>query len=233
MPEKGFKPYLKTLSYLFAKVLFTALFVPYFRVRVVGRANVPRKGGVLLAANHFSFVDPLILGCFMPRRLWFVMAEDQFVKPVVHAFSRLMDVVPVKAGAAFKLAPIRKCLSLLKHGKVVAIFPEGRRSKSGSLLPAMPGLGVLASRSGAPVLPVAIVGTREAYPPGRRLPRPGKVTLYVGQVLTPRRDAPADEVAASAMTAIAELLRSNGHADYLGADSQILVSEEDVREDEA
>jgi 1-acyl-sn-glycerol-3-phosphate acyltransferase len=206
--------------------------VPFFRVRVVGRDNVPRRGGLLLAANHFSFVDPLVLGTFLPRRLWFVMAEDQFKKPVNHAFGRLMDVIPIKAGAAFKLAPIRKCLTLLKHGRSVAIFPEGQRSKTGSLLPAMPGLGVLAARSGAPILPVAIAGTREAYPVGQKFPRPGKVTLFVGQALKPAAGTPADEIAQKAMAAIADLLRSNGHGDYLGPDSELLVPEEDVRESE-
>jgi 1-acyl-sn-glycerol-3-phosphate acyltransferase len=230
MAEKGLKPALKAVAYVFAKTLCTILFVPFFRVRVVGQRNVPRKGGFLLAANHFSYVDPLILGTFMPRRLWFVMAEDQFVKPGLHGFSRMMDVVPVRAGAAFKLAPIRKCLTLLKHGRAVAIFPEGRRSKSGSLLPAMPGLGVLAARSGVPIVPVAIVGTRETYPVGQRFPRPGKVILYVGELIRPAEGAAAEKIADSAMSAIADLLKANGHEDYLGPDSQLLASEEDVRE---
>ncbi len=92
---------------------------------------MPARGGFLLAANHFSFADPVILGSMLPRRLWFVMAEDQFEKPLLKSFSRLMDVIPVQAGAAFRLGPIRKCLSVLKAGRVVAIFPEGRRSSEG------------------------------------------------------------------------------------------------------
>jgi 1-acyl-sn-glycerol-3-phosphate acyltransferase len=211
------KPALKTLSYACAKALSYPLMLLYFRVRVRGGARLPRKGGFLLAANHFSFVDPLILGAMLPRRLWFVMAEDQFDKPGVHLFSRLMDVIPVQAGAAFKLGPIRKCLSVLRGGRVVAIFPEGRRSPTGRILPPMPGVGVLAGRAGVPVIPVAIGGTREAYPPGRRFPRPGKVTLVVGEPLTGLDALSPEEVARRAMDAIAGLLVANGYSDYVEA----------------
>src|SRR5512135_1791421 len=119
-PLGAVKPALKTLSYAFAKALSYPLMRLYFRVSVRGRDHLPKKGGFLLAANHFSFVDPLVLGAMLPRRLWFVMAEDQFDKPGVHLFSRLMDVIPVQAGAAFRLGPIRKCLAVLKKGRVVA-----------------------------------------------------------------------------------------------------------------
>lgn len=210
---------LKAVSYVFAKVLFTLLFFPYFRVTVRHGGRVPRRGGFLLAANHFSYVDPLILGCFMPRRLWFVMAEDQFEKPILHAFSRMMDVVPVKAGAAFRLAPIRKCLTLLKHGSAVAIFPEGQRSTTGTLLPPQPGLGVLATRSRVPVLPVAIVGTREAFPVGTAFPRPLKVSIFVGEPIHFEASVAPEAITAKAMEAIAALLKEHGFADYLGPES--------------
>lgn len=211
------KPALKTLSYALAKAISYPLMLLYFRVGVLGRAHLPRKGGFLLAANHFSFVDPLILGAMLPRRLWFVMAEDQFDKPGIRSFSRLMDVIPVKAGAAFRLGPIRKCLSMLRSGHVVAIFPEGRRSQTGRILPPMPGVGVLASRAGTPVIPVAIAGTREAYPPGRRFPRPGKVHLIVGEPLAGLDALSPEEVAQKAMDAIAALLVANGYSDYVEA----------------
>jgi 1-acyl-sn-glycerol-3-phosphate acyltransferase len=202
-------------AYASAKVFFGALLKPYFRVRVIGAENLPREGGLLVAANHASYADPLVLGAFLRRRLWFIMAEEQFRKPVVHLFSRLMDVIPVKAGAAFQLGPIRRALGLLKAGKVVAIFPEGRRSASGKLLPGQPGLGLLAGRAGVPILPVAITGTREAYPVGQRFPRPGKVRLYVGKPLTDLARLSPEELAERVMEAIADLLETHGHADYL------------------
>ena len=204
----------KTLSYLGSKALFSTVMWPYFRVRVVGRGHVPREGAFILAANHFSFADPLILGAFLPRRLWFVMAEDQFEKPVVHGWSRLMDVIPMKAGAAFQISAVRKVLGRLKRGHGVAIFPEGQRSSTGGLLPAQPGIGVFASRGRVPIVPVAIVGTREVYPVGRRFPRPGRVTLFIGAPLTDVGDDP-QTVADRAMGAIAGLLRENGHPDYV------------------
>jgi len=211
------KEALKTFSYLMAKAIMYPTLLLYFRVGVKGRERLPRTGPFLLAANHFSFVDPLLLGAMLPRRLWFVMAEDQFERPGLRTFSRLMDVVPVKAGAAFRLGPIRKCLSVLRSGRVVAIFPEGRRSHTGTLLPPMPGVGVLASRAGVPVIPVAIAGTREAYPPGRCFPRPGKVSLLVGEALSGLEGLSADAVAQRAMDAIGALLVENGFGDYVGS----------------
>ncbi len=205
----------KKISYLFAKIVFGTFALVYFRVRVRGGRNVPEKGGFLLAANHLSFVDPLLLGAFLKRRLWFIMAEDQFEKPIFHAFSRLMDVIPVRAGAAFRLAPIRRSLTLLKHGKAVAIFPEGQRSGTGRLLPPQSGLGVLAARGHVPVLPVAIVGTREVYPVGRRFPKPGRVTLYVGSPMKDIAGLEPEAIAVKAMEAIADLLRAHGHSDYV------------------
>jgi len=190
----------KKISYLFAKIVFGTFALAYFRVGVRGGKNIPKEGGFLLAANHFSFVDPLILGAFLRRRLWFIMAEDQFEKPIVHAF---------------RLAPIRRSLTLLKHGKAVAIFPEGQRSGTGRLLPPQSGLGVLAARGHVPVVPVAIVGTREVYPVGRRFPKPGRVTLYVGAPLMDIAGLEPEAIAVEAMEAIADLLRAHGHSDYV------------------
>ena len=209
------KPLLKTVSYAFAKVGFTALFLPYFRVEVAGRRNLPRRGGFLLAANHFSYVDPLLLGCFLGRRLWFVMAEDQFEKPIVHGFGRLMDVVPMKTGAAFQMGGVKKILTLLKHGRGVAIFPEGQRSKTGGMLPPQSGVGVFAARARVPVVPAAIVGTREAYPPSSAFPRPGKVKIYVGEPMRFGEKTTPEEIASGVMEAIAALLREHGYEDYI------------------
>lgn len=215
MADSAFKDRIKGLSYLGAKALFWPVLKAYMTVKVRGGGRVPRRGGFLLAANHFSFVDPLLLGSFLRRRLWFIMAEDQFEKPVVKTFSRLMDVIPVKAGAAFRLAPIKRSLTLLKRGRAVAIFPEGRRSHTGKLLPAQPGLGVIASRAGVPIVPVAIVGTRECYPIGRTVPKPGSVTLYVGDPLTPNEGETPEDVGRRVMMSLAALLRDNGHEDYV------------------
>jgi len=209
------KPLLKTLSYAAAKTLCTVLFLPYFRVAVDGSEHLPRKGAFLLAANHFSYVDPLLLGTFLRRRLWFVMAEDQFEKPVIHAFSRLMDVVPMKTGAAFQLGGVKKVLTLLRHGRGVAIFPEGERSRTGGMLAPQPGVGVFAARSRVPVVPAAIVGTREAYPPGTAFPRPRKVRLFRGEPIRFDERTPPEEIAGRAMEAVAALLRNNGYENYV------------------
>lgn len=217
--DHGLKPIIKSIAYGFAKGSFGALLFPYFRISRRGLERIPKSGGILVAANHFSYADPLVLGIALPRRLRFIMAADQFEKPAMHHFSRLMDVIPIKRDGSAELGPIRKALRLLKEGKAVAIFPEGQRSRTGTLLQPAAGLGLIAVKAGVPVVPVAIMGTREAYPAGKHFPRPRKVRIVVGEPLTFPKGTGAAEVAQKTWEAIAALFKSEGYGDYLGSDS--------------
>jgi 1-acyl-sn-glycerol-3-phosphate acyltransferase len=214
--DSGWKPPIKTVAYAVAKVCVGALVFPYFRLSREGLERIPRQGGLLVAANHFSYADPLILGVALPRRLRFIMGADQFEKPGVKIFSRLMDVLPIRRDGSADMGPIRRALRLLKDGQAVAIFPEGQRSRTGTLLQPAGGLGLLAVKAGVPVVPVAIIGTREAYPPGTHLPRPRKVSLHVGEPLSFPRSAGAEEVSLRTWEAIQDLFRLAGREDYLG-----------------
>ena len=213
------KPAIKIASYAMAKWFFSLLLYPYFRLDLRGAANIPKRGGVMVAANHFSYADPLILGVALPRRLRFIMAQDQFKKPLVNAFSRLMDVIPVSREGQTDLGPIKRALKLLRQGNAVAIFPEGRRSRKGVLLPPQGGLGFLAQKAGVPIVPVAIIGTREAYPAGQKLPRPGKVSVVVGEPIHFPAGVSSEGVAQATMDAIAALFREVGRHDYLGEEA--------------
>lgn len=215
--DHGPKPAIKTAAYWLAKTLVGSLLFPYFRISRKGLERVPGNGGILVAANHVSYADPLVLGISLPRRLRFIMAADQFEKPAMHLFSSLMDVIPIRRDGSADMGPIRRALRLLKEGQAVAIFPEGQRSRTGTLLPPAAGLGLLAVKAGVPVLPVAIVGTREAYPPGCHFPRPRKVRIIVGEPLTFPRGAGAAEVAQKTWDAIAALFKAEGREDYLGS----------------
>ncbi len=204
----------KALFYILAKIFLWIVMKPYFRVVVKGGKALPRRGCFILAANHLSYADPLLLGTFLKRRLWFMMAEKLFDAPGLNLFARMSDVIPVKAGDTFQIAPIRKALTLLKKGHGVAIFPEGERSRAGTLLPFQPGVGAIASISGAPIVPVAIVGTREAYPVGSDFPKPLKVRLYVGEPIVIEKRSDPEKIAECTRAALVELLKKNGHGDY-------------------
>jgi 1-acyl-sn-glycerol-3-phosphate acyltransferase len=210
------KERIKSLSYYIAKLLVGAFVYPYFRPQVIGRHNLPRKGAFLLAANHMSYWDPMILGVVLSRRIWFIMAADQFQRPIVHTFSRLMDVLPVeREGSGTLLRTIRRSVEFLQSGRAVGIFPEGRRSRTGRLLPPERGLGLISKQARVPVIPVAIVGTREAMPPGVRFPRPHRVTVIVGEPVDFPTPCPTKEKPRLTMEAIAEMMRKTGHWDYV------------------
>lgn len=201
----------KTIAYAATKAAAIAIMWPYFRLGVKGRRRVPKKGAVIFAANHFSYADPPLIGIAMPRRIRFVMAEGLFRKRLLHVISRLMDVIPVAAGQPFQTAAVRKVMRLLHNGQCVGIFPEGQRSRTGELLPAQRGVGLFAKKSGAPVVPLAILGTNEAWPPGKALPKPLKVRIFVGEPLYPAASQTAEELADRVREAIAELMKANGY----------------------
>lgn len=129
------------------------------RCRVSGRKNIPLSGPLLIVANHLSWYDPLLLGVVFPRRLWFFTKEEVFRWPVVGLMCRLTGQIPVRRGAGDRAA-IEKALAYLREGKAVLIFPEGTVERKEQMIAARTGAAMLALRTGAPILPVAFIGTR-------------------------------------------------------------------------
>ena len=158
------------------------------RVTVEGLENIPQTGPVLIICNHCSNADGLLLMAYLVPALgrpmgWLGKAEA-LRWPVVGWGMRQNGVFGVRRGSgdleAFKLAK-----SVLDKGGVLTIFPEGTRSPSGAMQEAKEGATVLAVRSGAPILPIAIVGSQRFWAKGRRLPRLGRrMTVRVGEIFT-------------------------------------------------
>lgn len=209
------KAAVKSAAYPVAKLIATLFLWPYFRVSVLGRRRVPRQGAVVVAANHFSFIDPLLLGIAMPRRVWFAMSREVFEKPLIRVATRLLDVIPVSRGEAFQPSSARKILTVLRRGGCLGIFPEGGRSRTGSLIEVQSGAGLFARRAFAPIVPVAIVGTREAWPTGVFFPRPHKVSLFVGEPIPWDAEPTAEALTARVRDALASLLVAHGYGDYV------------------
>jgi 1-acyl-sn-glycerol-3-phosphate acyltransferase len=152
-----------------------------FRYRVEGQ--VPQSGGVLVAANHASYLDIPLLGCGMTRRAWYLGRSDLFPVPVVNAMLRSLGWIPLRLGRLDREA-FGKAISLVQGGKVVVIFPEGGRSQDGHLRPPKAGIGVIVSQTGCPVVPAYIKGTFDVLPTGARWPRFRQVTVRFGAPLT-------------------------------------------------
>src|SRR5918999_4982910 len=132
----------------------------YFRLRRLGREHIP-SGGVILAANHRSFLDPFAIGCCNPRPIYFVAKQELFRNPVIGWFLNCMGAFPVRRGESDEES-VKTSLALLQRGRDVVIFPEGTRIRSGSLAKPKRGVGRLALQSGAPVVPIAITGSEHA-----------------------------------------------------------------------
>ncbi len=148
------------MLYSVCKALFIFLFRVFFRLRIRGSENVPAQGAVILASNHLSLIDPPLIGCASPRRVRFMAKEELFAYPVFGTIIKELGAFPVRRGSADRQA-IKTGLTILDEGGVMAIFPEGTRSKNGELGKAMPGILMLAAKSGAAIVPIALSGTNK------------------------------------------------------------------------
>jgi 1-acyl-sn-glycerol-3-phosphate acyltransferase len=170
------------MLYAILKPLARAAFRLLFRLRAVGTERVPRRGPLLVAANHQSVLDPPLVGAMTPRPLWFMAKAELFRIPLFGPFIARLNARPVRRDGADPAA-LRTALRVLADGGAVLVFPEGTRGSEGRLGPAKAGAGMLAVMSGATVVPAYITGSGRAWPRGRRLPRPGRVAVFFGPPL--------------------------------------------------
>lgn len=182
----------------------------YLRFQVEDAALIPRDGPCILAANHASYLDPIVLGMACPRPVRFIMDRGYYEMRVVHWISMRAGAIPVENDPG-DIGSLRRSLAVLKQAGILGIFPEGGRSDDGTLKPAKPGVALLALRTGVPVIPAAILGTFAALPRGRCLPRRGPVLVRFGTPVTfpaawaaGRNKAHLDEATAMIMRAIHE-----------------------------
>jgi 1-acyl-sn-glycerol-3-phosphate acyltransferase len=156
-------------------------FATYFRWHVYHPERVPSEGPVILASNHASFLDPPLVGAGLNRPLNFLARESLFRFPVVGWVLREINAVPVDrdGGGARGLKAI---MGRLKAGGGIVLFPEGTRTLTGRLQPARSGIGLTVIKSTAPVVPVRVFGTFEAYGKSARFPRPHPIAVKYGHV---------------------------------------------------
>jgi len=159
---------------------FRAIYAVYFRWKVIAPENVPRGGPVILASNHSSFLDPMLVGAGIHREINYLARENLFRFPVLGWILHKWQAVPVnrEGGGAKGLKAI---LDRLLAGGAIILFPEGTRSPDGKLQPARSGVGLTVIKSSAPVVPVRVFGTFEAFSRHMRFPKPRRVIVKYGQ----------------------------------------------------
>lgn len=181
----------------------------FARWHAEGTGKCPPSGPLIVVANHVSYADPSFVGATLPRRVRFMAKQELFDRKFMGAHVRMFGSYPVRRFDA-DLAALRTSLELLASGDAIGIFPEGTRSKDSMMHRAYPGVGFIALRSGAPVLPIAVHGTEALMKKSVFWKRP-RVYITVGDPLTfPSlvrvRSADAEAATERIMVAIAALL---------------------------
>jgi 1-acyl-sn-glycerol-3-phosphate acyltransferase len=187
--RRGVNPFL----YWIVRAIIQPFFHLYFRMSRIGREHVPQEGPVIIAANHRSFLDPFVIGTLARRPVYFVAKKELFRRPLTAWFLNSLGAFPIDRGNADGDA-MATARGILERGGVVVIFPEGTRTRPGTLGRPKRGVGRLALETGAPVVPVAVIGT-EAIRRGWRI-RPHKVRIRCGSPLRfPQVQDPSPELA--------------------------------------
>lgn len=172
--------------HVFMYVVLTIILPIYFRYRVRGRKHIPRSGPVLIAVNHASHLDPLLIGAVCFRRMFRYMGKEDLWKGS-RPFRFMMEnlgAFPVRRGAADRDA-LRYASDLLDAGQALVLFPEGTRTRDGSIGDAQPGVAMILSKHpDVPILPLRIDGAFQAFGRGMRFPVPHRITIAIGPVFS-------------------------------------------------
>jgi len=163
-----------------------------FRIRVYGRENVPVKGPFILASNHQSYLDPVLCGVGLKRRLTFLARDTLFRNKVFACLIYSLNAIPVKRNQA-DVSSIKTVIARLKQGCGVCLFPEGTRTQDGKINDLKPGLGLLCRRSQAAIVPVLIDGAFECWSRHKKVFSSGNVTVRFGQAIAPEQIRDMDD----------------------------------------
>ncbi|PRY48279.1 1-acyl-sn-glycerol-3-phosphate acyltransferase [Geodermatophilus tzadiensis] len=178
------------MFYLVARFVLRPLFWLLFRPRVRGRGNVPVEGAFIIASNHLSFIDSMVIPLSAPRRVHYLAKAEYFTSPGVGGWlSRTLfgalGAMPVEREThRAAQAALDTALGVLRQGEGFGIYPEGTRSRDGRLARGKTGVAWLALTAGCPVVPVAVRGTDRIQPVGSRWPRPHRFSVVFGEPLT-------------------------------------------------
>jgi len=175
--------------YNISRLLLRVVLRLWFGFRVDGREHEPATGPVVIVSNHLSDLDPLIVGSAVKRRVGFMAKQELFEVPGVRWWVSACGAFPVRRGEPDRQA-LRTAMRLLEGGGVLVMFPEGTRGTTRELRPPEPGAALLALRTGATVLPVAVIGSDEVMPRGSHHLRRATVRVRIGEPIPVPRPSP-------------------------------------------
>lgn len=152
------------MCYWIFRAILAAIFKIFFRLKIEGLENLPKKGNYIVVANHVSYLDALVLGVAMPQKIYWIALRDLYKLASMRWFLKLTDTLP--SGNSSQTA-----VKLLSEDNCIGLFPEGAVSRDGKLKDFRRGAAMLALRTGRPIVPCLVIGTYEAYPFGAVIPK--------------------------------------------------------------
>ena len=174
--------FLNNCFFFVLKAIGIFLLKMFYHAQSEQREKIPIKGPLIVAANHFSYMDPVVLQSMFPRRISFMMTELYYEGRGKWLF-KLLHCICVKEEGS-NISALKGGIEVLKKNGVLGIFPEGGVSKEGRLQEGNPGIGFLAIKSGVPVIPAFISGTYEALPKGAKIPKISRIKVIFGKPMT-------------------------------------------------
>ena len=170
--------------YQFSTRLFKLFLLFWHRLRIRGAKHIPDHGGVLIASNHASFLDPPVVGVgYRGRPIHFMARDTLWNSKFGTWWMDHVGCIPVSRGTG-DMKALKLTIKALKEGKAVSMFPEGTRTEDGELQQAKGGIGFIIEKSGCVVVPAYIDGTFKAHPKGTRFIKPCKVSITFGKPIT-------------------------------------------------
>ena len=173
-----------TPFYGFFHYLAVSIHGMWFRGEVAGTENFPSEGPFLIASNHASHLDPPVVGCHVPRQMRFFARKSLWNNKLVAWWMNQVETIPVERDSG-DVGAIKRVLQALKENRAIVLFPEGTRTTDGHLQKAKAGVGLMACKTGVPVVPCRVYGSFEAFGKGRTIPRFGTpISIVFGPPIT-------------------------------------------------
>ena len=177
------RPLLMHVGQIGVRWFFRISLMLFYRIRVHELKNYPDHDGLLVCSNHQSFLDPLILGVVCPRPVNYLGRKSLFKFPPLAWFLHWNDTIAIDREAT-GIGGMKETLRRIKRGESVVMFPEGTRTENGELNAMMPGFCAVAKRAKATLMPIGFDGAYQAYPRDRKLPKPGRIHVVMGQPIS-------------------------------------------------
>lgn len=205
------------IMYRLLRAIVRPLVVGLLRPVVEGLEHVPASGPAILCPNHLSAIDTVLVPVFVPRPVVYLAKSEYFTGPSRWLFDRLRVVPVAREGGSAARVSLDRGSDVLRKGALLALFPEGTRSPDGRLYRGKTGPVRLARRTGAPIIPVGLIGTRAVLPPHARVPRLGPVTVRFGPPLHVGVGAESDVGLRSDTNSLMQAIRSLTGQAYVDA----------------